>query len=317
MTCVLVATGIVTKNVEALVSGIPLITTPDGLRGLGVRPIQQALIPVAADALSFARLALEFQLRPSLHRQAQRRGLEHARQFFSLEAQCESLSVILGLRSPPSTPSKVGRVQELADGTSVFASPMKSEARTPQAVLESAGATWSQLGADGDQADVMESVEFQLSPENTSTESARQNIVFTERAREVLRCPLRSSNDSHRSASNVTASLLNFHAYLINTGYSIMPNTRSNWPELSPIVFESGDWPKPATCITHARSTLDPVVHLLERKLVKHVNHRRQVEIHQVWKGGSTMIGPLLHCLQPGEWEDVPQRTPERKLDLC
>jgi len=142
------------------------------------------------------------------------------------------------------------------------------------------------------------------------------------RQENVLRCPLAAGGSPHRqdarSVSNVSQQLLKLQATLLSAGGGKPSNSSTasalNWPRLSPMVFESGDWPKlagPAAAKGQELRMLDPVTHLQEHDgvMTKLVNLKRRLEVRKVWKAGSTMIGPLLDCVQPGEWQDVRQST--------
>ena len=88
-------TGIATKNVLAMARGIPLVTTPVGLAGLGLDATQQAVV-VAHKPDDFANAVLRMQTSQPTFRSTWRAALAHTRSFLSSERQ---RAVLCGLLS--------------------------------------------------------------------------------------------------------------------------------------------------------------------------------------------------------------------------
>ena len=72
-------------------------------------------------------------------------------------------------------------------------------------------------------------------------------------------------------------------------------------------------WPRPQACTHRPKKMIDLQERLLNPRQTKLVNAKRGLEFRPVLKVGSTLMRHLLPCLQPGEWEDVPQNTSVRK----
>ena len=90
-------TGVATKNIHALASGMPLVTTTEGLRGLGL-PQGQEVVYVRDNATEFAKAVLLLQSNASLFHLAQTKGLAHARRTFTTVVQAEKLCAALGCK---------------------------------------------------------------------------------------------------------------------------------------------------------------------------------------------------------------------------
>ena len=95
-------TGVATKNIHALASGMPLVTTTEGLRGLGL-PEGQEIVFVCDNATKFAEVVLKLQRNETLFHQAQARGLAHARKMFTMATQAEAICTALGCKGVSAT----------------------------------------------------------------------------------------------------------------------------------------------------------------------------------------------------------------------
>ncbi|KAL3896153.1 MAG: hypothetical protein SGPRY_013335, partial [Prymnesium sp.] len=91
-------TGIATKNVLAMARGIPLVTTPVGLNGLGLPPVQHAVL-VADEPNSFAQKLLWVQRSREAFEQTWRSALAHASALLSPKRQQAVLCRILRCNS--------------------------------------------------------------------------------------------------------------------------------------------------------------------------------------------------------------------------
>lgn len=87
-------TGVATKNIHALASGLPLVTTTEGMRGLGLSE-EQDVVFVHDNATEFAQAALRLQRNATLFHIAQSRGLKHAQRMFTIVTQAEALCNVL------------------------------------------------------------------------------------------------------------------------------------------------------------------------------------------------------------------------------
>ena len=92
---VLNGTGIATKNVLAMAHGIPLVTTSNGLNGLGLAPNQHAVL-VADDPAVFAQHLLRLQTSKALFDATSSAALEHTRKYLSAERQRAALCTAIG-----------------------------------------------------------------------------------------------------------------------------------------------------------------------------------------------------------------------------
>lgn len=87
-------TGIATKNVMAMSSGIPLVTTPVGLQGLGL-PAGQTAVLTAETPEDFARSALGVQTSPEHFEASWRGALAHTKQYLSAQHQEDVLCSLM------------------------------------------------------------------------------------------------------------------------------------------------------------------------------------------------------------------------------
>ena len=136
---------------------------------------------------------------------------------------------------------------------------------------------------------------------------------------ELVSCPLSMPN-----ASNASGEVLRLHGRMLEAGFSRLDGSKSDGfasriidPRLPSSARGSGNhetrmWPRPAVCASHPGNRLDLKKVIGRPQLSKLVNARRGFEYRPMLKGGSTMMRRLLPCLQPGQWEEVPQGTPAR-----
>ena len=132
--------------------------------------------------------------------------------------------------------------------------------------------------------------------------------------RDLLACPLNIPN-----ASGASDEVLSLHRTMLEAGFLRLDGSNSAMadPRLASRARGAGNhetrlWPRPAVCATHPGSRVDLKEFIGREQLSKLVNKRRQLEYRPVLKGGSTMMRHLLPCLQPGQWEEVPQATAVR-----
>ena len=88
-------TGVATKNIHALASGLPLVTTSEGLRGMQL-PEGQDVVFVRDNATEFAQTVMLIQRNATMFHVAQARGLAHANRMFTMAVQAEVLCKALG-----------------------------------------------------------------------------------------------------------------------------------------------------------------------------------------------------------------------------
>jgi nucleoid-associated protein YgaU len=88
-------TGVATKNIHALASGLPLVTTSEGLRGMHL-PEGQDVVFVRDNATEFAQTVMLIQRNATMFHVAQARGLAHANRMFTMAVQAEVLCKALG-----------------------------------------------------------------------------------------------------------------------------------------------------------------------------------------------------------------------------
>ena len=93
-------TGVATKNIHALASGLPLVTTSEGLRGLNL-PDGQDVVFVRDNATEFAQTVMLIQRNFTMFSVAQARGLAHARRMFTLSVQADVLCKALRCEGVP------------------------------------------------------------------------------------------------------------------------------------------------------------------------------------------------------------------------
>ena len=95
-------TGVATKNIHALASGLPLVTTSEGLRGLNL-PEGQDIVFVRDNATEFAQTVMLIQRNATMFHVAQARGLAHANRMFTMAVQADVLCEALGCEGVPAT----------------------------------------------------------------------------------------------------------------------------------------------------------------------------------------------------------------------
>ena len=88
-------TGVATKNIHALASGLPLVTTSEGLRGMQL-PEGQDVVFARDNATEFAQTVMLIQRNATMFHVAQARGLAHANRMFTMAVQAEVLCKALG-----------------------------------------------------------------------------------------------------------------------------------------------------------------------------------------------------------------------------
>ncbi|KAL1495743.1 hypothetical protein AB1Y20_016606 [Prymnesium parvum] len=134
-------TGIATKNVLAMARGIPLVTTPVGLHGLGLPATQRAVL-VADDAAAFARQLVWVQSSEEAFAATAAAALAHAAALLSPRRQREVLCSLLhcdaAALAPPPQAEEEARLGCPAGGA---APPVETvEARHAAAEARRAGA---------------------------------------------------------------------------------------------------------------------------------------------------------------------------------
>ena len=150
-----------------------------------------------------------------------------------------------------------------------------------------------------------------------------------EKDEELVSCPLSTPN-----ASGAARAILRLHRTMLQAGFvrldgspaeegasaHLAGGARITDPRAqlkSEFVRGAGNhetrmWPRPAVCASHTGRRLDLKEYIERPQLSKLVNARRGLEYRPVLKAGSTMMRHLLPCLQPGQWEEIPQSAPVR-----
>ena len=138
---------------------------------------------------------------------------------------------------------------------------------------------------------------------------------------ELESCPLNTPN-----ASDASSEILRLHRTMLEAGFLRLDGShsssdsritdpraqlKSEWSRGAGN-HETRMWPRPAVCASHPGHRLDMKEYIERPQLSKLVNARRGLEYRPILKSGSTMMRHLLPCLQPGQWEEVPQASPVR-----
>merc|ERR1740117_1841931 len=289
------ATGVATKNIFAMSRGLPLVTTTAGLQGLGLRSALDANAtecPGAVDmedtADGFAKRVLLLQTSEAIWSERSRRGLEHVAWTLSAAAEVSTLRVGPELEQEGLRGGKLGT---------------------------SCSGLAAELLQHGEQALRGQRVAGQACALETASELRARTLPPTwSKDAHLYSCPL--ANEGRQEASSKLRLL---HRTMLAAGYVRFDDPASE--RLDPAAthvqgaanHETRLWPRPQACTHRPKKMIDLQERLLNPRQTKLVNAKRGLEFRPVLKVGSTLMRHLLPCLQPGEWEDVPQNTSVRK----
>merc|ERR1719424_913628 len=90
------------QRYRVLASGLPLVTTSEGLRGMNL-PEGQDVVFVRDNATEFAQTVMLIQRNATMFHVAQARGLAHANRMFTMAVQADVLCEALGCEGVPAT----------------------------------------------------------------------------------------------------------------------------------------------------------------------------------------------------------------------
>ena len=131
-------TGIATKNVMAMSSGIPLVTTPVGLQGLGL-PTGQTAVLTADTPEDFARSALGVQTSPEHFEASWRGALAHTKQYLSAQHQEDVLCGLMKLARRETVPRRREDAPICSFGSSHGRTPLTTAGAVVQSTIAPSG----------------------------------------------------------------------------------------------------------------------------------------------------------------------------------
>ena len=135
-------TGIATKNVMAMARGIPLVTTPVGLQGLGL-PAKQTAVLTANTPEEFARSALGVQTSPEHFEASWRGALAHTKQYLSAQHQGNVLCGLMKCARRDTTPKRREDAPICNSGSSHSTTPLVTAGAVVQSTIAPPGNTSS------------------------------------------------------------------------------------------------------------------------------------------------------------------------------
>ena len=320
------ATGVATKNIFAMSRGLPLVTTTAGLQGLGLRSSLDAnatqcpgAVDLEDDADGFAKKVLLLQTSEEMWSERSRRGLEHVEWALSAAAEVSTLKVGLGLEQTlPLLHDDFGLHKDK------HASLIAARRRMTTLAQEGLRGDGERGGSCSGLAEhVQQECEMALRGERVALQACALETASELRARtlppawsqdaHLYSCPLR--NEGRQEASSKLRLL---HRTMLAAGYVRFDDPASERldPEATDVQgaanHETRLWPRPQACTHRPKKMIDLQHRLLNPRQTKLVNAKRGLEFRPVLKVGSTLMRHLLPCLQPGEWEEVPQNASVR-----
>lgn len=270
----------------------------------------------------FTQKALLLQHSDEVWLERSRSGLEHARWTFSAAAEMATLRVALGVeRAPPQLPevddlvSAEGRMIELAQEGLRRA----SDSAQPDGRQDLSCKLASEFDQQGEvpllllqNLSVGEQIEFQACALETASRIRYSvNAPLSQRAEQLLSCPL-----TDETQSRVSMEVQMLHRTLRAAGYMRLKSAPSPEPAdaRGTVNHETANWPRPYACALRPQAEMDLTARLKRKKgPTKLVNAKRGLEYRPVPKVGSTMMRHLLPCLQPGEWREERQGSPDER----